>query len=68
MIQLGHECDLRLRDACNGRRSGELFSYIDLEAGVRVDHPLRSNRTIADEALGALSKDFAALDSGLGRL
>ena len=49
------------------RRSGELFSYIDLEARVRADHPLRSIRVIADEALGALSKDFAALYSGLGR-
>ena len=49
------------------RRSGELFSYIDLEARVRADHPLRSIRAIADEALGALSKDFAALYSGMGR-
>jgi transposase len=49
------------------RRSGELFSYIDMEARVRADHPLRSIRAIADEALGALWKDFAALYSGLGR-
>jgi hypothetical protein len=49
------------------RRSGELFSYIDLEARVRADHPLRSIRAIADEALGTLSKDFAALYSGMGR-
>lgn len=50
-----------------GRRSGELFSYIDLETRVRADHPLRAIRAIADEALGTLSKDFAALYSGLGR-
>jgi transposase len=49
------------------RRSGELFTYIDLEARVRADHPLRSIRAIADDALGALSKDFAALYSGMGR-
>ncbi|WP_429591815.1 IS5 family transposase [Sphingomonas zeicaulis] len=49
------------------RRSGELFSYIDLEARVRADHPLRSIRAVADEALGALSSDFALLYSGLGR-
>lgn len=49
------------------RRSGDLFSYIDLEVRVRADHPLRSIRTIADEALAALSKDFAALYSGMGR-
>jgi len=49
------------------RRSGELFSYIDLEARVRAGRPLRSIRAVADEALGALSSDFAALYSGLGR-
>lgn len=49
------------------RRSGELFSYIDLEARVRANHPLRAIRAIADEALGALSQDFAGLYSGMGR-
>lgn len=49
------------------RRTGELFSYIDLEARVRADHPLRTIRAIADDALGALSQDFAALYSGMGR-
>jgi len=33
-------------------RSGELFSYVDLEARVRGDHPLRSIRLIVSEALG----------------
>ncbi len=49
------------------RRTGELFSYVDLERRVRADHPLRAIRTIADTALEALSGDFAALYSGLGR-
>ena len=49
------------------RRTGELFSYVDLERRVRADHPLRAIRTIADAALEALSGDFAALYSGLGR-
>lgn len=48
-------------------RSGELFSYIDLEARVRRDHPLRAIREIANAALETLSGDFAALYSGLGR-
>jgi transposase len=48
-------------------RSGELFSYVDLEARVRRDHPLRAIRLIANEALGALSKDFAALYAREGR-
>ncbi len=42
-------------------RTGSLFSYVDLEARVRRDHPLRPIREIADAALVALSEDFAAL-------
>jgi len=49
------------------QNSGSLFSYIDLEARVRADHPLRPIREIANVALAALSGDFAALYSGLGR-
>lgn len=48
-------------------RTGSLFSYVDLEARVRVDHPLRTIRVLANEALSALSGDFSALYSGLGR-
>ena len=33
-------------------RTGKLFSYVDLEARVRRDHPLRAIRTIANEGLG----------------
>lgn len=42
-------------------RSGSLFSYVDLEARVRRDHPLRPIREIANAALAELSEDFAAL-------
>ena len=42
-------------------RSGSLFSYLDLEARVRADHPLRTIREIANAALSDLSRDFAAL-------
>src|SRR6266849_4898244 len=48
-------------------RSGKLFSYIDLEPRVRPDHPLRAIRGLTDSALAALSRDFAALYSGMGR-
>ena len=48
-------------------RSGELFSYVDLEPRVRADHPLRAIREIVNEALAALSGDFAALYSPMGR-
>jgi transposase len=46
---------------------GSFFSYIDLEDRVRADHPLRPIRVIANAALAALSGEFAALYSGMGR-
>jgi transposase len=49
------------------KRPGELFSYVDLEKRIRSDHPLRAIRALTDSALVALSGDFAALYSGLGR-
>src|SRR5436190_6025157 len=49
------------------KRSEELFSYVDLEQRVRQDHPLRAIRSLSDAALAALSADFAALYSGVGR-
>src|ERR1700746_1126094 len=48
-------------------RSGELFSYVDLEARVRRDHPLRLIRIIVNEALSVLEREFAALYSPIGR-
>lgn len=42
-------------------RTGSLFSYVDLEARVRRDHPLRPIRAIANAALADLSADFAVL-------
>src|SRR5436309_8506141 len=49
------------------KRAGELFSYVDLEQRVRQDHPLRAIRSLTDAALEALSGDFAALYSAVGR-
>ena len=51
-------------------QTGELFSYVDLEARVRWDHPLRAIRAIVNEALvgagagvcGAVFADRAAID------
>jgi transposase len=48
-------------------RSGELFSYVDLEARVRRDHPLRVIRGIVNEALLALEREFSTLYSQIGR-
>ncbi len=48
-------------------RTGSLFSYVDIEARVRTDHPLRTIRGIVNEALTAMEGDLAALYSGIGR-
>lgn len=42
-------------------RAGSLFSYVDLEARVRSDHPLRPIREIANAALADLTQAFDAL-------
>ena len=50
------------------RRSGELFSYVDVETRVRSDHPLRAIRSIVNETLDALTGEFEALyAAGAGR-
>jgi transposase len=48
-------------------RSGSLFSYVDLEARVRGDHPLRTIQAIVNAALSDLSRDFTALYTDFGR-
>ena len=42
-------------------RTGALFSYVDLEARVRKDHPLRTIRAVVNEALGAMEREIDAL-------
>lgn len=48
-------------------RTGELLSYVDLQAWIRRDHPLRAIREIVNEALVALEGEFAALYLPIGR-
>jgi hypothetical protein len=43
------------------------WSAVDLEARVRLDYPLRAVRTIMNEALEALEREFAGLYSLIGR-
>src|SRR5947207_532240 len=59
---------------CGGRpmrgwdaRSDALFSYVNCEARVPKDHPLRPIRQIVDEALRALSPEFEKLYARFGR-
>ena len=40
-------------------RSGELFSYVDLEKRVPAKHPLRLVRVVVNEVLSRLDGDFA---------
>ncbi|MCW3477488.1 IS5 family transposase [Limobrevibacterium gyesilva] len=47
--------------------AGSLFSYVDLEKRVRTDHPLRVIRGIVNTTLQAMSAEFDALYSPLGR-
>src|SRR5919107_840372 len=48
-------------------RSGSLFSYVDLEKRIRPDHPLRTIRRLADDALASLDRTFADLYAAFGR-
>ena len=48
-------------------RSGELFSYVDLEDRVPATHPLRLIRRIVNEVLAALDGEFAKLYADGGR-
>lgn len=48
-------------------RSGDLFSYVDLEERVPPHHPLRLIRGIVNEVLVALDREFSALYAAEGR-
>jgi transposase len=49
------------------KRQDGLFSYVSLEARVPANHPLRTVRTMVDEALKAMSRDFGHLYALEGR-
>jgi hypothetical protein len=53
-------------DARRGRAVGALFSYVDLEARVGKDHPLRTIRMVVNAALAGLSGEFSALYGRMG--
>ncbi|MGZ3294547.1 MAG: transposase, partial [Xanthobacteraceae bacterium] len=48
-------------------RTGELFSYVDLEKRVPAHHPLRLIRRIVNEVLADLDREFAELYAAEGR-
>jgi transposase len=49
------------------RKQGAMFSYVSLEQRVPENHPLRSIRTMVDQALVELSPAFEGLYSRVGR-
>jgi len=49
------------------RRSGALFSYVDVEARIPAGHPLRAMRRLTDAALAELDQSFSALYVRFGR-
>lgn len=63
------DCGIEAGEVMRGldHRSGSLFSYVDIEARIAVDHPLRQVREIVNEALSGLNKSFEALYSREGR-
>jgi transposase len=48
-------------------RSGELFSYVDLEKRVPAKHPLRLVRGVVNDVLASLDKDFSRAYAQGGR-
>jgi transposase len=48
-------------------RTGELFSYVDIEHRVPSDHPLRLIRRIVNDVLAALDGEFSKLYAAEGR-
>ena len=50
------------------RTSGALFSYVDVEARIAANHPLRAMRRLTNAALDELDASFSALYEEIGRL
>ena len=46
---------------------GSLFSYVDLEARIPAQHPLRKIRQVVNDALASLDAEFEALYTDFGR-
>jgi transposase len=49
------------------QQSGDLFSYVDIEARVPARHPLRAIRTIVNDGLASLDAEFDKLYAAIGR-
>lgn len=47
--------------------TGSMFAFVDIEARIREDHPIRTIRRIVNDTLAALDADFEAMYEPLGR-
>jgi hypothetical protein len=59
--------DWKKTQCAEDERSDGFFSYVPLERRIPADHPLRAIRTLTDEALAGLSRDFNKLYARDGR-
>ncbi len=53
----------------HGRRDPQatMLAFVDLEERVSKDHPIRTIKAVADEALGRLSPEFDRMCAKVGR-
>ncbi len=49
------------------RQPDAMFSYVSVEERVPVDHPLRAIRTLVDDVLREMSREFDGLYARIGR-
>ena len=47
--------------------TGSMFSYVDIEARIPANHPIRTIRRIVNDVLAGLDAEFTAMYSGIGR-
>ena len=47
--------------------TGSMFAFVDIEARIRADHPIRTIRRIVNDTLVSLDADFEAMYEPLGR-
>jgi len=67
MIRFGDEIESGVEMRGSDQWAGSLFSYVDIEARVPAEHPLRQIRTLVNEALGQLDGVFDKLYAAEGR-
>jgi transposase len=47
--------------------TGSMFAFVDIEARIREDHPIRTIRRVVNDILATLDADFSAMYAEIGR-